>query len=163
MERLWAPWRIEYILGSKEDGCLFCRVYEENEDRENLVLLRAERCFCLLNRYPYNSGHLMIVPVAHHCRLADLEHEDLVEMMAMAQRIEGLLTRTMKPDGFNLGFNLGKTAGAGIEDHLHLHLVPRWDGDTNFMPVLDDTRVVPQALDALHAHLVEALKAEEGA
>jgi len=162
MRHLWAPWRIEYIVGRKEEGCLFCRVRQENADRENLVLFRGENCLCMLNRFPYNSGHLMIVPSSHCCRLADLPDAELTELMKVAQQTERLLMETMRPEGFNLGFNVGKTAGAGIEEHLHLHLVPRWDGDTNFMPVLDDTRVVPQSLADTYDYLAAALERKEG-
>jgi len=163
MKRLWAPWRIQYIVGPKEKECLFCRVLKEDRDRENLVLLRWERCFCMLNRYPYNSGHLLIVPNSHCRHLADLPEAEIAETMRMAQRMEQLLGRTMKPEGLNLGFNVGRTSGAGIEEHLHLHLVPRWDGDTNFMVVLDDTRVVVQALEDTYDYLAKALKAGEAA
>jgi len=162
MEHLWAPWRIEYIVGQKEDGCLFCRVMREDADRENLVLLRGENCICMLNRFPYNSGHLMIVPASHCCHLVELPDAELTEIMKMAQQMERLLTETMRPEGLNLGFNIGRTAGAGIDDHLHLHLVPRWNGDTNFMPVLDDTRVVPQSLEDTYDYLAAALKRKEG-
>jgi ATP adenylyltransferase len=163
MKRLWAPWRIEYIVGPKENECLFCRVLNESKDRENLVLLRGERCFCMLNRYPYNSGHLLIVPASHCRHLADLPENEIAETIRMAQQMERLLARTMRPEGLNLGFNVGRTAGAGIEEHLHLHLVPRWDGDTNFMVVLDDTRVVVQALEDTYDYLAKALKVEEAA
>ncbi|MDA0837805.1 MAG: HIT domain-containing protein [Planctomycetota bacterium] len=157
MKHLWAPWRLDYILEEKEDGCIFCHAVTKDEDRERHVAIRGDACFCILNKFPYNNGHLMIAPNRHVSRLNELEETELVEMVKLAQRLEGILTRMMRPDGFNVGFNLGKAAGAGIEAHLHLHIVPRWEGDTNFMPVLGDTRVVPQALDKFYDYLMKAL------
>ena len=164
LKHLWAPWRIEYILSpDKEPGCLFCRCLGEDDDKKNLVLLRDELCFSMFNRYPYNNGHLMIVPNSHCSRLSDLSEEELVAMMQMTQKLEALLEQEMNPDGFNVGFNLGRPAGAGIKDHLHMHIVPRWNGDTNFMSVLDDMRVVPESLEKLHDSLSRTLGSEEEA
>jgi ATP adenylyltransferase len=159
MKQLWAPWRMDYILDEKEEGCIFCHAVKD-EDRERRVAIRGDVCFCMLNKFPYNNGHLMIAPNRHVSRLNELEEAELIEMVQLAQRLEEVLTHMMRPDGFNVGFNLGKAAGAGIEAHLHLHIVPRWEGDTNFMAVLGDTRVVPQALDKFYDNLMNALAEE---
>lgn len=153
MEHLWAPWRIRYILGPKETGCFFCGKSQEAEDAKNHILIRERSCFALLNAYPYNAGHLMVAPYKHTGELDDLAEQELGEMMALVRRCKQLLARAMKPEGFNIGVNLGRVAGAGVEDHVHFHIVPRWNGDTNYMPVLGDTRVIPQALDELYAEL----------
>lgn len=160
MEHLHAPWRIEYILAPKApegDASLFTRIAQSADDVENLVIARERACFALLNRYPYNGGHLMVVPYRQVAELDELLPEELAALMRLAQRCVAALRQTMRPDGFNLGFNLGQCAGAGIREHLHLHVVPRWNGDTNFMPVLANTRVVPQALTEIAAQLRAAL------
>jgi ATP adenylyltransferase len=140
---------------------VFCRVIEDGDDRENLVLLRGERVFPILNRYPYNSGHFMVVPYAHVPSLEDLDEPTLAEMMRLLNRGLAALRATMFPDGFNVGANLGRVAGAGIEEHVHLHAVPRWSGDTNFMPVVGDMRVVPQTWLQAYDDLKAALRAQE--
>ncbi len=145
---LWAPWRIKYIRAPKSTGCFFCRKGKTPErDRENHVLARGRHCFVLLNDFPYNSGHLLIAPYRHVGDLDALILEEMTEIMRLAARCEQALKHLMHPDGFNFGFNIGAAAGAGVKDHIHAHLVPRWVGDTNFMPVLADARVVPEALD----------------
>lgn len=144
MKHLWSPWRLEYLTLPQGEGCIFCCAVESHDDRENLVLLRGERAFLILNRFPYNNGHFMVVPYAHLPSLEDLDPPTLTEMMLLLNRGLAALRMTMCPDGFNVGANLGQIAGAGIEDHVHFHAVPRWAGDTNFMPVLGDMRVVPQ-------------------
>jgi ATP adenylyltransferase len=144
MKHLWSPWRLEYLQMPKADGCIFCCAVASDDDRGNLVLLRGERAFLILNRFPYNNGHLMVVPYAHVPSLEDLDAPTLAEMMLLLKRGLAALRSAMCPDGFNLGANLGHVAGAGVEEHVHLHLVPRWLGDTNFMPVVGDMRVVPQ-------------------
>lgn len=146
MDYLWAPWRMEYILAPKPQGCIFCEKPHQNRDRENLILLRAKSCFVIMNYYPYNNGHLMIVPYRHLAHLHDLAEPEQREMMAVLTRCSEVLSRAMKPEGLNIGMNLGKTAGAGIDDHLHFHIVPRWNGDTNYMPIVGHTRVLPQGL-----------------
>jgi ATP adenylyltransferase len=151
---LWAPWRIEYITGPKRQECVFC-----HPDAES-VLDRGERCFSILNTYPYAPGHVMIAPHRHVGGLDELEEQELLELMRLAQRTITATKRAMSPDGFNVGLNLGAVAGAGIADHLHLHVVPRWQGDNSFMPVLADTRVIPQALQATREALLEALAHE---
>lgn len=151
MDPLWAPWRSEFILrGKKEDGCFFCRYLLAGpaHDRDNLVVERGEQVFAVLNRYPYNNGHLMVAPHKHTADLAALGDGAALEMWRTAERWVERMRRAMRAEGFNLGFNLGRAAGAGVEDHLHLHVVPRWNGDTNFMPVLSDTKVISQSLAA---------------
>jgi ATP adenylyltransferase len=144
MKHLWSPWRLEYLTAAKPDGCIFCHAAQRDEDRENLVLLRGERAFLILNRYPYNNGHFMVVPYAHLPSLEDLDASTLTDMMLLLNRGLAALRATMAPEGFNIGANLGAVAGAGIEEHVHIHAVPRWGGDTNFMPVVGDMRIVPQ-------------------
>ena len=148
---LWAPWRIEYITGPKGDQCIFCE-----PDPAHLVE-RGEYVFALLNAYPYAPGHVMVAPVRHVAELEALEEPEVLELMQLASRIVRAHKVAMSPDGFNVGLNLGKVAGAGIADHLHLHVVPRWAGDNNFMPVLGDTHVIPQALEETRRALVGAL------
>jgi ATP adenylyltransferase len=150
---LWAPWRLEYITGPKGDQCVFCHPDPAH------VIERGERCFTLLNAFPYAPGHVMVAPVRHVGNLDDLDDGELLELMQLAARVVRAERTAMSPDGFNVGLNLGKVAGAGIADHLHLHVVPRWDGDTNFMPLLADTHVIPQALEETRRVLVEALRA----
>lgn len=163
MERLWAPWRLEYITQEKSGGCIFCEKPLAEDDRANYLLLRGDHAFVLLNAFPYNNGHLMVAPYAHLSELDELPHETLVEMMHLCQEATLALKLALHPDGFNVGFNLGAAAGAGIKDHLHLHVVPRWGGDTNFMPVLADVRVVPQSLERSWQELSEAFrKVREG-
>jgi len=144
MKHVWSPWRLEYLTVPKTDGCVFCHAAQSDEDRENLVLVRGELAFLILNRYPYNNGHFMVVPYAHVSSLEDLDAPVLTEMMLLLNQGLAALRRAMAPEGFNIGANLGRAAGAGIEDHVHIHAVPRWVGDTNFMPVVGDMRVVPQ-------------------
>jgi ATP adenylyltransferase len=154
MKKLWAPWRMAYIKEAlntekgKEKECVLCEIGKASEDKdsENLVLARGKLVYVLLNRFPYCNGHLMVTPYKHTSELAELSDEALVELLRFTQRSIDTLRRTANPDGFNVGTNFGRVAGAGIEDHLHLHVVPRWSGDTNFMPVLADTKVVSQAL-----------------
>ncbi|MBU4460994.1 MAG: HIT domain-containing protein [Verrucomicrobia bacterium] len=150
METLWAPWRIEYIKEAPKGGCFLCDILRAGgDDRVNLVLKRGAVCAVVMNRYPYNNGHLMVAPYRHVARLADLTPEERLETMDLLDRSVEVLTSTIRPDGFNIGINLGRVAGAGLETHLHTHIVPRWNGDTNFMPVIGDTKVIPQALDDL--------------
>lgn len=161
MEVLHAPWRIRYILAPKPpagDGSLFTRIAQSNDDEANLVVARDRTCFALLNRYPYNGGHLMVVPYRQVAELGELSLEELTDLMRLTQRCVAALKRLMNPDGFNIGLNQGRAAGAGIEEHLHLHIVPRWVGDTNFMPVLADTKVLPEALSETAARLREVLQ-----
>ena len=151
---IWAPWRIEYLLSDKEDGCFLCRMIAESSDRDNLILKRGKTCFVVMNRYPYTGGHLMVAPYRHLEHLVDLTPDERIEMTELSIEAVEILKQELKPDGLNLGYNLGAAAGAGLKDHIHQHIVPRWTGDTNFMPVIGDTRVMPQALmeqyDALY-------------
>lgn len=160
MECLHAPWRIEYILAPKpapSDVSLFTRIGQSNDDAGHHVIARDRSCYALLNNYPYNGGHLMVVPYKQVADFSDLTDDEMLDLMKLMRRCQAALTKVMKPDGFNIGVNLGKVAGAGIAEHLHIHVVPRWNGDTNFMPVLAQTTVVPQALQELAAQLRAAL------
>jgi ATP adenylyltransferase len=159
MDALHAPWRIEYILSPKPTATesLFTRIAQSNDDEANLVITRDRTCYALLNAYPYTGGHLMIVPYKQVIDMNGLTDEEMTDLMKLTRRCQNALTKVMKPDGFNIGINLGKVAGAGIQEHLHIHIVPRWFGDTNFMPVLANTTVVPQALRDLAAQLRTAL------
>jgi ATP adenylyltransferase len=155
MESLHAPWRIEYILSPKPElkQGVFARIAQSSDDEENYVIVRDRSCFGLLNRYPYNGGHLMVVPYKEVADLNGLTEEEMADLWKLARRCINALSAVMKPDGFNVGINLGKVAGAGILEHLHIHVVPRWNGDTNFMPVLAGTSVVPQALKEIATKL----------
>jgi ATP adenylyltransferase len=156
---MWAPWRMAYIAaehdGRQEEagGCTFCELAEGGDDEAAYILHRGRLVFVIMNLYPYNNGHLMLVPYQHVPSLGEVAPEALAEMMTLAQRSQAVLEKTMRPQGFNLGINQGRAAGAGIADHVHMHVVPRWVGDTNFMPVLGDTRVMPQHLDETYALL----------
>jgi ATP adenylyltransferase len=148
MERLWAPWRLQYVTQEKvEGGCIFCDKPKLGDDRAAHIVRRGKAAYIMLNTFPYNNGHLMIVPFVHTSAFEDLSSDTINEMMALAQDCTRILKAEFNAEGLNLGFNLGACAGAGIKDHLHLHLVPRWAGDTNFMPVIADVRVIPQSLD----------------
>lgn len=146
MEHMWAPWRMEYILSPKPEGCIFCDKPQQDSDRDNLILFRGDTCFVIMNYYPYNNGHLMIVPYRHLGNFEDLNAKEHAEMMALLGLSTSIIKKLTSPDGLNIGMNLGKVAGAGIDDHLHFHIVPRWNGDTNFMPVTGHTKVVAQTL-----------------
>jgi ATP adenylyltransferase len=155
---LWAPWRIEYVTGPKDGECIFCAAASStNTDPAHQPIDRTENCLTILNAYPYAPGHVMVAPVRHVATIEDLNEDEMLDTMRLARRAIVAIRKGMSPDGFNVGWNQGKVAGAGIADHLHLHVVPRWNGDTNFMPLLADTNVIPQALDATRQVLVEAL------
>lgn len=160
MENLWAPWRMAFIEPKipPKPGCIFCTQPAEHRDAEHHILYRGEHCFMMLNLYPYNNGHLMIAPYEHVGSLEDVDAMTLAEMMSQAKLALHALRVTMKPDGFNMGINQGKVAGAGFAEHIHYHIVPRWNGDTNFMPVLAEVKVMPEHLDAVYQKLLEALK-----
>jgi ATP adenylyltransferase len=153
MDHLWAPWRMAYVATAKppavDDPCFICDALCADNDRQNLVVLRKPLSVVLLNRFPYNNGHLLVAPRAHKGKLDDLTPEELLDVQDTLRRMIGVLDELMHPDGYNVGLNLGRAAGAGLPGHLHWHIVPRWDGDTNFMPVLADTKVIVQSLDAL--------------
>lgn len=159
MDVLHAPWRIDYILAPKEaqDQSLFTRIAQSDDDLAHHVIARRKTCYALLNTYPYNGGHLMVVPYRQVPELTDLTPGESAEIMALTQDCIGALKQCMRPDGFNVGINMGRCAGAGIAEHLHVHIVPRWSGDTNFMPVIGQTSVLPQALTEIAAQLRDAL------
>src|SRR5215207_6552726 len=159
MESLHAPWRIEYILAPKPvlAESLFTRIAQSSDDEANYIITRDRTCYAVLNTYPYTGGHLMVVPYKQTHDLNGLTDEEMTDLMKLTRRCQNALTKVMKPDGFNIGLNLGKVAGAGVLEHLHIHVVPRWLGDTNFMPVLANTTVMPQALKELAAALRAAL------
>jgi len=161
MENLWAPWRMEYISKEKEGKskpCIFCHRIKQKTDRKNLILYRGKEAFIIMNRYPYNNGHVMVVPYRHTGDITDLHSHENDELFQIIRLTIHALDEVMKPHGYNIGMNLGRVAGAGIEDHLHYHVVPRWNGDTNFMPVLTDTKVISEALDKSYRKLVKVLK-----
>ena len=138
VEHIWAPWRIDFILGEKPDFCIFCQRPKETDDKANLILYRGEKNFVILNKYPYNPGHLMVAPYRHIPNLEDLTDDELLEHFILVRRSTRILRKSFRPAAFNIGINMGRTAGAGILGHIHTHIVPRWEGDTNFMPVLSD-------------------------
>ena len=147
MKKIWAPWRMEYILSEKKNGCIFCEKSQEQEDKKNYILFRDTLGFVMMNIFPYNNGHLMITPYRHAASLEDLSSEELTQIMILVKKSLSSLKKTIKADGYNVGMNIGSIAGAGIADHMHIHIVPRWYGDTNFMPILAETKVLPQHLD----------------
>jgi ATP adenylyltransferase len=165
MEILHAPWRIEYILGPKTPpggGCsIFTRIAQSSDDEANLVIARGRTCFAMLNNYPYNGGHLMVIPYREVPDFDNLLDDEMLELLKLTRRCQQALTKAMQPHGFNIGVNLGKVAGAGIQEHLHIHIVPRWTGDTNFMPVIANTNVVPEAIRETAAKLRAALAEQE--
>lgn len=156
MERIWAPWRMSYISNNTlVQGCIFCP--DDIADRDRLILARSDTSLIMLNRYPYTGGHLMVAPLRHTAELDDLGDVELLDLMHMIRKGRSLLQRVVNPDGFNIGINLGKAAGAGVEEHLHIHIVPRWNGDSNFMTVVGDVRVIPEGLLAAYDQLISAL------
>ncbi len=158
MRQIWAPWRIEYILSPKEEGCFICEAVSQGEGPDTLLLHKGEKCLVIMNRYPYNPGHLMVAPIRHVGDLEELSDEECLEMMSLTKLCLKVLKEEMSPEGFNLGVNLGKVAGAGLETHVHLHVVPRWNGDTNFMPVLADVKVIPEHILSTYEKLYKRLK-----
>ena len=153
MQRLWAPWRLEYIVGEKTDGCIFCVFPKEYDDPKYKILARGSHAFVIMNTFPYSNGHLLIVPYRHTGDFAELSDEESLEILQLTQRCVRVLKEAFGPDGFNIGVNQGTAAGAGIADHIHLHIVPRWNGDTNFMPVFADIKVIPEALEKTYDKL----------
>lgn len=155
---LWAPWRMEYIRNNQnESGCVFCTDSKKDNDSERFIFIRQQTCFAMLNRYPYTNGHILVVPNKHVSELELLDDAELLELIKLCERSIKLLKGTMAPDGFNIGLNLGLSAGAGIADHLHFHIVPRWQGDTNFTTAVSQTRVIPQSLDEVYQIFMEQL------
>ena len=164
MDQLWAPWRLAYVAAPKapsaDEACFICQGLAEQDDRRNLIAWRGPLSVVVLNRFPYNNGHLLIAPRAHKGRLDEFEPAELLETQETLRQMVCVLDELMHPDGYNIGLNLGKAAGAGLPGHLHWHIVPRWNGDTNFMPILADVKVIVQSLDALYDLLVKRLRAE---
>jgi ATP adenylyltransferase len=163
MDHLWAPWRMEYIVhnlkNDPDEGCIFCTRLQDNQDQKHLILHRGHNAFIIMNLFPYNNGHVMIVPNRHVSELSDLSNDELVEMSKLLNLAVRALKNAIHPDGFNIGMNLGRVAGAGIADHLHYHIVPRWNGDTNFMPVVGETKVMSESLEAGYKHLKASFEA----
>jgi ATP adenylyltransferase len=157
MKTLWAPWRMGYILSAKAEGCIFCELPKQANDRENLILYRSSYSYIIMNRFPYNNGHIMVVPYLHTSSLDGLNDETLLDFMKVTRHATRSVRKAFMPEGFNIGINLGKVAGAGMETHVHLHMVPRWAGDTSFMTVFDDVRVIPEHVLSTYDKLFAAL------
>jgi len=153
MQNLWAPWRIEYILGKREPYCIFCPEGDGLSDEERLILHRGRTTMVMMNKYPYNNGHLLVAPWRHLASLQELSEDEMLDIMRWVRACTVILKRVMRPEGFNVGLNLGAAAGAGVEDHLHFHIVPRWPGDTNFLTVFADVRSIPEHLQQTYAKL----------
>jgi ATP adenylyltransferase len=155
MEHLWTPWRMSYLrrTPSNEPTCIFCSKVEEDNDPKNHILYRGKHCFVILNLYPYNNGHLMVVPYQHTSKLEEIEETALAELMTLTQKAVEILTAAYNPQGFNIGINLGTAAGAGIATHIHQHVVPRWNGDTNFVSIVGQTRIIPEWIDETYVQL----------
>jgi ATP adenylyltransferase len=157
-QRLWAPWRLEYIKGPKPDECIFCAAAAAGDDAAKYIVKRGEHCFAMLNAFPYNNGHMMVSPYSHVPSIEELDEPALLELMTMTRASLAALRAAYGPEGFNLGINQGKVAGAGFDDHVHLHVVPRWGADTNFMPVIGDARVLPQSLEDSYRDITNAFR-----
>ncbi|HOX37852.1 MAG TPA: HIT domain-containing protein [Candidatus Brocadiia bacterium] len=155
MDQLFAPWRMEYIRNvlPDEGGCFLCAIGRQKPSADNLVILQGTDCFCVINKYPYSNGHMLIAPYRHGDDIAGMTDVEMLEMMKLTARVKDTLQALMRAHGFNVGLNIGRVAGAGLEGHLHMHIVPRWNGDTNFMPVIGDTKIIPQALSDLWKEL----------
>jgi ATP adenylyltransferase len=157
MNHLWAPWRVEYIRSSK-NGCIFCKSLKSNSPEKNLIIEKQETVFSIMNKYPYNCGHLMVAPIRHVGSLEELNDSEILGINRLLVRAQKALKMIMNPQGFNIGINQGEIAGAGVIGHIHIHLVPRWQGDTNFMPVLGSTKVVVEAINKTYHNIIQALK-----
>ncbi|MBN1405302.1 MAG: HIT domain-containing protein [Candidatus Omnitrophica bacterium] len=153
MKKMWAPWRNVFVYNRKIKGCIFCKAAKSKDDKKHFVVERGNFCFSILNIYPYNNGHIMIAPYAHKSTLLDLTESELRELMSLAKNSMRRTEKLLKPQGYNIGFNIGKVAGAGFAGHVHMHIVPRWLGDTNFMPVITHTKVMSESLDSLYRRL----------
>jgi ATP adenylyltransferase len=161
MKNLYAPWRYDYILKEKTKGCILCEKYKANADEKQLIVKRGKLAYILMNLFPYNNGHLMIVPYRHVGELGDLTEGELLEIMKLTQVSEKVLRKVYHPDGFNVGINIGEAAGAGIDDHFHVHIVPRWIGDTNFIAAFAETKVIPENIEDAYKKLKDAFEKEE--
>jgi ATP adenylyltransferase len=161
MKQLWAPWRMEYILSemeNKSEGCIFCDFPKKQNDADHYIVYRSSTCFIILNKFPYNNGHMMVVPYKHTGNILDLNDEEMLDLQKTINKSVQVLRNVMKPHAMNIGMNLGRTAGAGIDEHIHYHIVPRWDGDTNFMPIISGTKVVSESLQASYEKLSSEFK-----
>ncbi len=158
---LYSPWRLKYILSNKDKECIFCVKPSENNDEKHLILYRSEFCFVIMNVYPYNNGHLMVVPNKHVPNLNGLNKEEITNLFETVQLCEKIIEKVYSPDGMNIGLNLGKAAGAGIDEHLHVHVVPRWSGDVNFMSAIGGTRVIPESFELVYSKLKEQFDNEK--
>ncbi|HSL46672.1 MAG TPA: HIT domain-containing protein [Anaerolineales bacterium] len=156
MNHIWSPWRMEYIESNKEEGCVFCSAQENEDGAQNLIAFRGKRAYVILNRYPYTSGHLMVVPFDHKPNLEELDPLTRAEMMELTAQCMTVLRKVYHPQAFNMGANIGESAGAGVKAHVHIHIVPRWAGDTNFITILGETRVLPEALDRTYERVKKA-------
>ncbi|MCS6769478.1 MAG: HIT domain-containing protein [Candidatus Caldarchaeum sp.] len=157
MDRLWAPWRMNYIKTAKEQTeCIFCEAAKTKDDASRYVVHRGAKALIIMNLYPYNNGHLMVSPYRHIPNLTDMDDDEMLDVMKLLKMSVEVIKRTLNPEGFNIGVNIGRFAGAGIEDHIHFHIVPRWRGDTNFMTTLSNTRVLPETIDQTYKRLLEA-------
>jgi ATP adenylyltransferase len=161
MNHIWSPWRMEYIESSKVEGCVFCSAQAMEDGAENLIAFRRERAYVILNRYPYTSGHLMVVPFNHKPNLEELDPQTRAEMMELVTRCMTVLRRIYHPEAFNMGANIGEAAGAGVKQHVHIHIVPRWAGDTNFMSTVGATRVLPEALENTYQRVKNGFSAAQ--
>jgi len=159
MNVIWAPWRMEYILSDKEQHCIFCELPKQERDRDNLILYRSVHSFVIMNRYPYNNGHILVVPYRHVSALEELDDAVLLDFMKVTRHSVASIRKAFMPDGFNIGINIGRIAGAGMEEHVHLHMVPRWAGDTSFMTVFDEVRVIPEHIMSTYDKLFAAFHA----
>lgn len=158
MRKIWAPWRSQFIYSRKKKGCIFCQGRDAKINRKSFVLKTTAFSFSMLNIYPYNNGHIMVAPKRHKSRLKDLAVEELTDLMLLLNQTTDVIDEALKPDGYNIGVNIGRMAGAGYPGHVHIHIVPRWEGDTNFMPVLSNTKVISESLDSLYRRLKACLR-----
>ncbi len=159
MNKLWAPWRKKYVTSkNKEKGCLFCNKFRSKKDKSNYLLFRSAYSFSMLNLYPYQNGHVMIAPIRHLRDLDQLNESEVTDLMQHLIHVKRVIAKTMHPSGFNVGINLGRSAGAGVLGHVHVHIVPRWDGDVNFMPVMSDTKIISESLDSVYSQIIHADK-----
>ncbi|UCD15598.1 MAG: HIT domain-containing protein [Candidatus Omnitrophota bacterium] len=158
MDKIWAPWRINYVTQKKRKGCILCRIKKAAADKKNFVILRSSHCYAVLNTFPYNNGHFMVVSNRHICSLDKLSDGQILDMNKTVIKIKNVLKKVLSPNGFNIGINIGRVSGAGVDKHLHIHVVPRWLGDTNFMPVTADTKIVSQSLGALYTQIRKCLQ-----
>jgi len=150
VDKLWAPWRSKYLYNRKSKKCIFCNLPTKNKDKSHYIVARRKKCFAILNLYPYNNGHVMVAPYKHKNALSKLTKDEMLEIFELIIEMKKRLKKKLKPDGFNVGFNIGRTAGAGFPGHIHFHIVPRWNGDINFMPVISGTKIISESLESVY-------------